>query len=87
MLNLTSVLIPEHSYEELYDLFMRMSMKELADEYKAAVSCTECFYGVSEELVFSPLLEYINSWIDVMHAVIAKRVCMDCGALSREASE
>ena len=87
MSNLTSVLIPDYSYEDLYEMFMRMPMKQLADEYQAAVSCTGCFYGVSEELVFSPLLKYIHSWIDVMHMVIAERVCKDCGTLSEGPSE
>lgn len=85
--SLPSVLIPEHSYEELCDLFMRMPMKELVNEYKAASACSNCFYGVSEELVFSGLHEYIDAWLDVIRMVITERVCIDSDALSGEVSE
>ncbi len=72
-----SVLIPDWSYEELYESFMRMPADRLKEEYRAAMACLDCFYGVSDSLVYSGLREYIDSWIDVMRIVISKRFVLN----------
>lgn len=77
MLDIVSVAIPQWSFQELYSLFMRMPADELKDEYQAAMACTDCFFGVSEALVNSGLLEYIDSWIDVMRIVISERFILN----------
>lgn len=77
MLGIVSVAIPQWSFQQLYNLFMRMSSEELKDEYRAAMACSDCFFGVSASLVDSGLLEYINSWIDIMRIVISERFILN----------
>lgn len=77
MLNVVPVLIPQWSFQELYNLFMQMPADELKNEYQAAMACTDCFFGVSDSLVDSGLLAYIDSWVSIMRIVISERFILN----------
>ena len=73
------VYIPSFKEEDLYGVFMDIPMGELLEEYRCALRSLHLYFTGSDELVMSPIREFLDAVLSVMESCISERTCMAYG--------
>lgn len=61
--------------ERAYSWLCSLPLTRLVEEYYCLKSCHDLYFCGSDELVYSPVQEYLDGLSMIMEAVIAERVC------------